>query len=72
MFGKSVWAEDRPIPRHLPVEAQGIQAERFMFQAEFEVTQTRYSTRTRPRHRVHCDRQVYAHLNHANCTLSMG
>jgi len=24
MFGKSLWAEERPIPRHLPVEAQGI------------------------------------------------
>jgi len=24
MFGKSLWVEERPIPRHLPVEAQGI------------------------------------------------
>ena len=43
MFSKSLWAEERPIPRHLPVEAQGIYAKIFRFQAECEVTQIPYS-----------------------------
>jgi len=72
MLGKSLWVEERPTPRHLPVEAQGIYAEIFRFQAECEVTQIRYSTRTRPRHRFHYDRQVYGNLHPANCTLSKG
>jgi len=72
MFGNSLWAEERSIARHLPAEAQGIYVEIFRFQAECEVTQIRYSTRVRPRHRVHHDRQVYGNLHLSDCTLSKG
>ena len=45
MFGGFLWAEERPVPRPLPVETQGLYVQGFRFQAECEVTQTRYSNK---------------------------